>query len=779
MGTPFKNQKPASATALLAGGLFPHQAPSKPRLAGRRLKLFFDCLDRPKLDLIEYDANDRLPRKFGFLQRGCEDKTHSFTWSEMPVALSLFFLDYLCAGLAGKPFVSRRTPQTNTLGDAIVKSNGKLFELFVEYPPDGGLRSARLESIFKGDNVNGKNGPERSIFVQSEYLPPDCLEIFWERRPLTRDEVAPFTELFRKAWNLPPPSVVEFPAGEGKKPDAPKPEPEGKTPPPPPPTPPVAPEPTPATPEPAAPKPPPENATPNNEPPRPKVEPEPPALPRIDPGFFEIPESVGYWPDLAPLIELPFGEDDYLQWTIKNAFEGMLIMGRTGSGKTSGSGFTFAESFLKMGFGGLVLTVKKGEAGHWRRLCAHCGREKDLVVVSRGGFFKLNVLAYEAQHPGRSAGLSQNLTSFCRNLLRISSRSQRSQHSEEIWEQAGDELLNATFDLFLIGGGGVTFDRLAKFVSSAPTDKIPPTEEDWFKIPVFGAVLERAKRGIASAEDQRLVDKAVDYWCHYYPTLPARIRSSVTLGIYAMFDAFRGRDIPDLISGDTNMTPECIMSGLIVVLDLPLKEFGQAGLMVQSAWKYLFQTALERHQNLTGPKRRPVFLWEDEAQYFFSDHDHHFQDTARSSRVCRVVLTQNLSSFYKELGRDGVETANSVFGNLNTKVFHNNSHPETNEWAAKHFGSEIHMRQTYSHAPPPPARDFFDGLRQSIDPPNTTSVSAAEHWEYAVRPEEFNKLRTGGPENNYLVDAYITWMGLSAENDRHFTKMAFLQNPKL
>ena len=34
----------------------------------------------------------------------------------------------------------------------------------------------------------------------------------------------------------------------------------------------------------------------------------------------------------------------------------------------------------------------------------------------------------------------------------------------------------------------------------------------------------------------------------------------------------------------------------------------------------------------------------------------------------------------------------------------------------------------------------------------------AEHWEYAVRPEEFNLLRTGGDENDFLVDAYITWM---------------------
>ena len=140
--------------------------------------------------------------------------------------------------------------------------------------------------------------------------------------------------------------------------------------------------------------------------------------------------------------------------------------------------------------------------------------------------------------------------------------------------------------------------------------------------------------------------------------------------------------------------------------------------------------------------------------------------------------TQNLPGVYKELGRDGENIANSVFGNLNTKVFHNNSDPQTNEWAAKHFGTEIHTRYTVSYAPPQQPKDFFDAIRQSFDPPSRTSVSEAQHWEYAVRPEEFNTLRTGGPEHDFMVDAYITWMGLSAEHDRHFTKIAFRQNPQ-
>ena len=268
-----------------------------------------------------------------------------------------------------------------------------------------------------------------------------------------------------------------------------------------------------------------------------------PLPPPIDPRFFTVAQTGGCWPDDAPLIELPT-EDGNHAWTIKNAFEGVLILGRTGSGKTSGSGFTFAESFLRAGFGGLILTCKKNEAEHWRRLCAYCGREQDLIVVQRGGEWKLNVLAYEAQHPGEGAGLSENLTTFCRNLLRISSRSQGSMHTDKIWEQAGDQLLNATFDLFLLAGGGITFDRLTDFVAAAPTENLPTTEEGWLKIPVFGSVFLKAKKSIATAEDERIFRRSTGYWFKIFKEYPSKMRTSVTLGIYAISMRFAGAMFP-------------------------------------------------------------------------------------------------------------------------------------------------------------------------------------------------------------------------------------------
>ena len=821
MGT---KQTSFSATELCASGTTVSE-PSEARRLGRSLTLRFVDGPKPELNSAEFLAHSRCAEPAVIRQR---DPKHGFSWSSAPKAFSLLFLEYKGAALEGREHDfgfpgARRGSLAASLGDALKRNTGAIYDLFSEdigkADPD-----RHVQSVFKGRNLDGGEDNERRFEINRDYLPGDCVGIFIDGVEINNPgKLRDFARRIREAYELepsrqpPPPPKM----GEGKNPAPPPVQPEllaeEATRRPPRKELPVQPEPAPqaeafklskfladefgkaldalrnrpgpapktdaarsepkAPPKPAEPKP--AEPKPTDKPKAEKApEPEAPEPVPIAPNLFVVPQANGSWPDEAPLVELP-DEETAHAWKLKNAFEGILILGRTGSGKTTGSGSTFAEAFLRAGFGGLVLTVKAGEADYWRRLCTLCGRENDLVVVQRGGNWKLNLLAYEAQHPGRGGALSENLTTLCRNLLAILSRNKGASNNEQFWVSAGDQLLNATFDLFLLAGGGVSFDRLADFVAAAPTDRVPKTEEDWIKVPTFGKLYLKAKQAAVSEEDKRIFNRASQYWLVIYPGLSSRTRTSITLDVFAMFDTFRGRDMPALISSETNLTPESIMAGKIVVLDLPIKELQHAGLMVQSAWKYLFQVALERQKRSNNPACRPVFLWEDEGQHFFSQHDHHFQNTARSARVCRVVLTQNLHSFYKEFGREGESATMTVFGNLNTKVFHNNSDTTSNRWAADQFGKVINHRISISQAPEPQAKGFFDSLRQSFDPPGRTTVSTAEHWEDAVRPEEFNDLRTGGPEYNFMVDAYITWMGLTAEDGNHFLKISFQQNQNL
>lgn len=68
--------------------------------------------------------------------------------------------------------------------------------------------------------------------------------------------------------------------------------------------------------------------------------------------------SLPYISDLnAPLLQLSPRD----AWRLRDACEGTVIFGGTGSGKSSGSGRAIARAFLRAGFGGLVLCAKQDE----------------------------------------------------------------------------------------------------------------------------------------------------------------------------------------------------------------------------------------------------------------------------------------------------------------------------------------------------------------------------------------------------------------------------------
>ena len=70
------------------------------------------------------------------------------------------------------------------------------------------------------------------------------------------------------------------------------------------------------------------------------------------------------------------------QWRLEDAFRGVQIFGGIGSGKSSGSGRTFARAVLRSGFGGVVLCAKPDERENWERLAKDAGRSKDLIIFT-------------------------------------------------------------------------------------------------------------------------------------------------------------------------------------------------------------------------------------------------------------------------------------------------------------------------------------------------------------------------------------------------------------
>jgi hypothetical protein len=175
-------------------------------------------------------------------------------------------------------------------------------------------------------------------------------------------------------------------------------------------------------------------------------------------------------------------------------------------------------------------------------------------------------------------------------------------------------------------------------------------------------------------------------------------------------------------------------------------------------FKQIWQRAVEQR----GNQGNPVFLWVDEAQFFVTKNDMLFQQTARSSRVATIYLTQSIANYKAALG-DNNQTSNitdSLTGNFQTIIFHANGCPVTNEYAEKFFGTEITSLVDYS----PDSEIHTLNLRQSYNP--------------VLQANNFTRLRKGSKVNNGIVTGYIFQAGREWECNeyKNWTECEFDQN---
>ena len=508
-------------------------------------------------------------------------------------------------------------------------------------------------------------------------------------------------------------------------------------------------------------------------------------------------------------------------WTLRDAYEGVQVFGGIGAGKTSGSGQAVAQSFLRAGMGGIVLCAKPDEADNWLRYAQQTGRQEDVIRFDASGVWRFNFLEYEMQRsPADADIMSANVVNALMNVLEVAARGtslDTPAAGDAFWQKAPKMFLGNAVDLLYATTGRVRLSEIMQLIESAPTHPKQMPDKDWQAGSFFAQVFREfyatgGGRYPPSLEDG---ERLKNFWTRAFPSMPEKTRGNVVTTISADLDPLlRGR-LRKIFSTETNIVPEFTHDGKIVLLDFPVKEHQEAGILAQQIFKYLWQRATERRR--VTPQTRPVFLWADECQFFLSGYDMEFQSTARSSRACTVLMTQNLPTFYSRIGGSLPEhTVNALVGNLRTKIFHSNSDMVTNRWAADMIGTEIVMRKTdgmtdgssssygssdgaswneskghtWSHSvdgrgmhssSTGGSRGVSIGTSSSTNRSHGTSqsrsISFTEQRESAIHPEEFGKqLLTGGRRNHYTVSGIVYQSGrVFARNRKNWMHVYFKQ----
>ncbi len=168
------------------------------------------------------------------------------------------------------------------------------------------------------------------------------------------------------------------------------------------------------------------------------------------------------WDDPRALIK--WNNDE--PWTIGDSFEGVQVLGDTGSGKSSTSAKVLAASMLRAGYGGLVLTVKPEDSTDWRKWLVDNGREQDGIFFGPGSDLCFNFLDYELRRGREQGSGSRNAAQILAELISLTQRS--AGKADDFWNQAANEMVAAVLELIL-AADEVPSMRLAKeIIDSAP-----------------------------------------------------------------------------------------------------------------------------------------------------------------------------------------------------------------------------------------------------------------------------------------------------------------------
>lgn len=460
----------------------------------------------------------------------------------------------------------------------------------------------------------------------------------------------------------------------------------------------------------------------------------------------------GPWPLELSLVA--FSERSEDTWTLADSYQSVLILGENGSGKTSGSGNILARKYLESGFGGLVLCFKTDEADEWRKRLKAAGREQDGRFFSVDSPYRFNFVDYEAKTGG--IDFLDNIATLLMDVASIQNRNESSGKNESFWISQRKKFLSNALTVLMLARQPVQMNTLYRMMNSAPRELRLVKDEKWIADNFLYQLLLKADGNVQDFSQWELVS---DYWLKEIPSLHSETFASIVAGFTGMFDPITRGAIGKLFGTDTNLTPDDILAGKVVVIDIPVSKYREVGQFAALIWAQLFQRAVDRRV-YAAPHSRPLFLWEDESHYFTIEQDATFQTTSRSKGISVVRLTQNVPNFLDAYGTSGKHKVDTLLGNHATKIFHRNGDPTTNEWASRVIAKDTHYRFSVS---------------SNTNAPGQHHTSVSEHEEDSCPPRNFIGLRNGGHKNKLIVEGILFQSGRLWKKHRRWIVRKFSQ----
>lgn len=157
--------------------------------------------------------------------------------------------------------------------------------------------------------------------------------------------------------------------------------------------------------------------------------------------------------------------------------------------------------------------------------------------------------------------------------------------------------------------GGVSAPDIQRFITTAAHNPAQLSAPEWqgqFHNQCMAAAFNKPKSAIETHDYQL----ATDYWLGEFPEMADKTRSSILTGVMGILHVFNTGVVRELVSTTTNVTPDDILAGQWLLVNMAPAEWGDFGALAAAGWKYLLQRQVLRRQ--AKLEDNVVVIWADE-----------------------------------------------------------------------------------------------------------------------------------------------------------------------
>ena len=434
---------------------------------------------------------------------------------------------------------------------------------------------------------------------------------------------------------------------------------------------------------------------------------------------------------------------------------GVLMLGTTGSGKTSGPLDYLTDAAFAAG-GALVINNKPQDMARVLAAARRTGRLDDVIVIDDSpGSHRLNVLdvmlsGLSGADDSTKAAVASAAQS---NFAQVLSRQQSTGDGENaFWRAAAERMTVRVFELCLMAGEALSVPLLLACVQSIPATPDDLNSEAW-KAKALNQTLRRAYQNRSGRE--REYSELSAYFLGELAALSSRTKSVIQATVAGTADAV-GRGLAGrLLTGESTFDlAAAIRHGAIIVVDVG-PEYQEVQRLVGVGYKLMYQSEILRRR--VGPDSPSATLLIDEFQLFVTRQDFQFVSRCRSYYGAMVVATQGVESLRGELGGDSAKNeVEALCNNLNTKIV------ALPTWTSATYICEQlgkHLTELGGGSASAPAASGPFDLMFPQQQGGQATGSFSEQYAEVLRPDELSGMRTGGPANNFVVDTLVVQPG--------------------